>query len=483
MAKRAGAAAAAAATAPGATTKKDAEPANAAAESDAAAARRRNAISASSPVPPPPGWRASLAVGAYIYFVPVALLLNLLMVIVHRYSRLLWLAWALAINLAPAAKRAPKTGRWPKPLRRWLALWGPLASYFPARLHRTAVLDPVRRYLFVAAPHGLVTMFVWVAFDTDAAGFSRLFPGIDPVPLTLEINFKLPLLREFLLLHGIGDASMAACLTLLGRGDGSAILLAAGGAEESLLAAPGSMDLVLAKRKGFVRAALTTGALLVPVIGFGENELYGSAAQEEKEEEKKQGGGGGGAAAAGERRGKGRRRLASAVLKRLFGFVLPEIRGVGPLGLMPRPSPLDVVIGPPVEFDERRAVAAARARRRREAEGAAVAAAVAAAAGGGAGGGGAGASGGGAGRDKAATATATGEAKGAPPPSQPPPPQQPKPQPQPQPQQQEEGDDDYSFPDMVDGYHQQYREALLALYAAHKDRFLPGRARDLEIVK
>eukprot|EP00879_Flechtneria_rotunda_P027187 GHRR01029065.1.p2 GENE.GHRR01029065.1~~GHRR01029065.1.p2 ORF type:complete len:111 (+),score=33.29 GHRR01029065.1:1044-1376(+) len=64
--------------------------------------------------------------------------------------------------------------------------------------------------------------------------------------MTLEINFKLPFLREFLLLHGVVDASKTACLMVLGRGSGQAILLAVGGAQESLLAKPGTYDLVSA---------------------------------------------------------------------------------------------------------------------------------------------------------------------------------------------------------------------------------------------
>jgi hypothetical protein len=68
--------------------------------------------------------------------------------------------------------------------------------------------------------------------------------GIDIHPMTLEINFRLPFMREFLLLHGVVDASKSACLWVLGKGSGQAILLAVGGAQESLLSEPGTYDVV-----------------------------------------------------------------------------------------------------------------------------------------------------------------------------------------------------------------------------------------------
>lgn len=62
--------------------------------------------------------------------------------------------------------------------------------------------------------------------------------------MTLEVNFKLPFMREFLLLHGVVDASKTSCLMVLGKGSGQAILLAVGGAQEALLARPGTYDVV-----------------------------------------------------------------------------------------------------------------------------------------------------------------------------------------------------------------------------------------------
>lgn len=68
--------------------------------------------------------------------------------------------------------------------------------------------------------------------------------GIDIHPMTLEINFRIPFMREFLLLHGVVDASKQSCLMVLGKGPGQAILLAVGGAQESLMAQPGTYDIV-----------------------------------------------------------------------------------------------------------------------------------------------------------------------------------------------------------------------------------------------
>jgi 2-acylglycerol O-acyltransferase 2 len=52
------------------------------------------------------------------------------------------------------------------------------------------------------------------------------------------------------------------------------MMIALGGAEEFRYMEAGTMDVVIKKRKGFVKIALQTGVDLVPLIGFGENEIF-----------------------------------------------------------------------------------------------------------------------------------------------------------------------------------------------------------------
>jgi 2-acylglycerol O-acyltransferase 2 len=56
-------------------------------------------------------------------------------------------------------------------------------------------------------------------------------------------------------------------------GPGSTITIVVGGAAESLSAHPGTADLTLKRRKGFIKLAIRQGADLVPVFSFGENDV------------------------------------------------------------------------------------------------------------------------------------------------------------------------------------------------------------------
>jgi len=171
--------------------------------------------------------------------------------------------------------RAPKSGGRFFATLRQRAFWRHFAAYFPIKLTRTVELDPKRNYIFGYHPHGIISLGALCNFATDANGFSMLFPNIDLRLLTLEMNFRVPFFREYLLGLGINDASRKSCQQNLKRGPGASIMLVVGGARESLETKPGHADLVLSNRKGFVKMALRSGASLVPVFSFGENDTFG----------------------------------------------------------------------------------------------------------------------------------------------------------------------------------------------------------------
>lgn len=159
-------------------------------------------------------------------------------------------------------------------------VWSLFGGYFPARLHRSEVLEPTRKYIFGYHPHGIISHGAFAAFATEALGFSQLFPGITNTLLTLDSNFRIPLYRDYALRMGLASVSRESCENILskggpnGEGMGRAITIVVGGARESLDAKPYTLRLVLKRRKGFVKLAIRTGADLVPCLAFGENDLY-----------------------------------------------------------------------------------------------------------------------------------------------------------------------------------------------------------------
>lgn len=159
-------------------------------------------------------------------------------------------------------------------------VWSLFASYFPLNLYRTARLSPQKRYVFGYHPHGITLRGAVGALASEAAGFSHLFPGITNTLLMKDEAFRVPLLREYLLASGLGGVSRESCINHLirggfdGRGMGQAITITVGGSREYAIARPGTMGVVVRIRKGFIRVAVETGADLVPVVAFGENELF-----------------------------------------------------------------------------------------------------------------------------------------------------------------------------------------------------------------
>ena len=170
--------------------------------------------------------------------------------------------------------KAPASGVRFLPWTRRLPFWNTLADYFPVRLHKSCDLDPNGNYLFGYHPHGIIGVGALITFATNATGFEQAFPGLDLRLLTLAINFYFPFTREVLMALGINNVTKQSVARNLTRKPGASVAIVVGGAAEALDARPGWAVLTLARRKGFVKMALKTGASLVPVFAFGENDIF-----------------------------------------------------------------------------------------------------------------------------------------------------------------------------------------------------------------
>ncbi|KAI0408949.1 DAGAT-domain-containing protein [Xylaria palmicola] len=216
-------------------------------------------------------------------------------------------------------------------------IWHFFTDYFPAKLHKTHDLPATRKYIFGYHPHGIISHGAWAAFATDALGFSQKFPGITNSLLTLDSNFRIPFYREYILSMGVRSVSKESIVNILnkggpnGEGMGRGVTIVVGGARESLEAQPGRMRLVLRERKGFIKLAVRCGADLVPVLAFGENDLYDQLQPQEH---------------------PFMHRIQMFVLK-VWKFTLPFLHGRGifnyDVGLMPYRRPLNIVVGAPIK--------------------------------------------------------------------------------------------------------------------------------------
>ncbi|KAF2905490.1 hypothetical protein ILUMI_00688 [Ignelater luminosus] len=242
---------------------------------------------------------------------------------------LLYVCWTYILDV----KTGETGGRELKSVRSWL-WWKYVRDYFPIRLERVpwVKLDPERNYLFCCFPHGILPFGSFSAFASNWGGFQELFPNHTSHLLTLSYNFFMPALRELILSTGMCSSSASSINYLLGYpGGGKAVALMVGGAAEAFNCKPGQYRIILTKRKGFVKIALKNGAPLVPVISFGENDLYNQVNNP---------------------KGSLIRRIQEK-LKDVTGiaFAIPMGRGLFQysFGIIPLQRPISTIIGKPIE--------------------------------------------------------------------------------------------------------------------------------------
>uniref|UniRef100_A0A8C5QKH2 Acyltransferase n=1 Tax=Leptobrachium leishanense TaxID=445787 RepID=A0A8C5QKH2_9ANUR len=241
--------------------------------------------------------------------------------------------WALALLYGiwlyfdwDTPSRGGRRSQW---VRSW-RVWKYFAEYFPIRLVRTAPLDPRYNYILGFHPHGVLVIGAFGNFCTEGTGFSSLFPGITPYLLMLPAWFRIPFFREYIMSGSLVSSDKASAHHLLSKDGGQAVVIAVGGPPEALDAKPGELTLQLLKRTGFIKLALTHGTHLVPVISFGENDLYYQVSNP-----------------------KGSRlRTFQEGLQKIIGLALPLFHGRGvfqySFGLLPHRRPVYTVVGSPI---------------------------------------------------------------------------------------------------------------------------------------
>lgn len=191
-----------------------------------------------------------------------------------------------------------------------------------------------QNYIFGYHPHGIISMGALANFGSEATGFSKEFPGINCRLLTLTSNFGIPFYRDYLLAIGMASVSRKSCEHILRLGPGNSIAIVIGGAAESLHAFPGTNDLTLKRRLGFIKLAIRTGSCLVPCFSFGENDIFDQVNNTQ-----------------GTYLHKFQKKF-----QKMFGWTTPLVLGRGifnyDVGFMPHRKPITSVVGRPITVQQ-----------------------------------------------------------------------------------------------------------------------------------
>jgi hypothetical protein len=132
-----------------------------------------------------------------------------------------------------------------------------------------------RNYLFCCFPHGVIPVGPFSAIASPFGKFRRKYPEFTVKTAILHLFFVLLFMRELALGLGMISCSAKSLNYELSRPEGGHIvILMPGGATEACNSQLGKYKFVVKSWNGFVKVALRNGSPLVPVISFGETDLF-----------------------------------------------------------------------------------------------------------------------------------------------------------------------------------------------------------------
>lgn len=274
--------------------------------------------------------RQTMAVAAWFYCPLLSLVVLLVLIRYYKYTWWLLLAYFSWYFYSLRMPFHGETVAGLKGLVLRLGIFTHFSAYFPINIHydgdAEVLVQKHSQLMFGYHPHGIFGLGAVGAFAMSRPVCTSRFKLR---LLTVDFNFYIPIWREVLMSLGLAGVGRESVKCLLQSGHSLAIVI--GGAREALDAKPSSYDLVLRKRRGFFREALQHGCAVVPVFGFGENELYVQMVRDRDSW----------------------LRACQDRLIHIFGFTLPLFNGRGMFnyerGVLPRRHPVNVVIGEPIE--------------------------------------------------------------------------------------------------------------------------------------
>ncbi len=127
--------------------------------------------------------------------------------------------------------------------------------------------DPSHSGLYIWHPHGL---FATAPYIHNALGLGTNSPKMSQATITLF--FRVPFVKEVARYTGLIDANYKTLKSELLQD--KKVALVVGGIEEMFHCEKNTIKLILTKRVGYLRLALETRKPLIPVLTYGENEIY-----------------------------------------------------------------------------------------------------------------------------------------------------------------------------------------------------------------